>query len=161
MGCFAFQSSWGRYRAQRDWRGEKGNWERLKEFGSSMEEHERTCKTGVGRGQIGVRVCVRAGWGWDDNMLSGNEREREPDGFGEESHTERSKRGERTGVRLDVPLSYPLPSLQVASLAHPLFFFCSPQTWQSLQKRQHCFAFASFPNSWHMLLSDMWKTLVS
>lgn len=52
-----------------------GNWERLKEFGSSMEKHERTCKAGVGRGQIGVRVCVRAGWGWDDNMLSGNERE--------------------------------------------------------------------------------------
>lgn len=58
MGSIAIQSSEGRYRPRRDWRGKKGNWERLEEFGSSAEERGRTRAPCVGRGQIGVRVCV-------------------------------------------------------------------------------------------------------
>lgn len=43
--------------------------------GSSMEERGLTCAAGVGRGQIGVRVCVSGTGGGNDNMLSGNGRE--------------------------------------------------------------------------------------
>lgn len=100
MGSIAIQSSEGKYRPRRNWRGKKGNWERLEEFGSSMEESEHTCVAGVGRGQIGVRVWVwerdGSGWGGGMTICWVGMREREPDGFGEESHTERSKCGERT-----------------------------------------------------------------
>lgn len=62
--------------------------------------------------------------------------ERGPDGFGEESHTERSKCGERvpgSSLMFGVPLSYLIPSLQVAPLTCSLFLPRSPQTLQTPQ----------------------------
>jgi len=41
-----------------------------------MEERGLTCEAGVGNGQIGVMVCVSGMGGGNDNMLSGNGRER-------------------------------------------------------------------------------------
>lgn len=92
--------------------------------------------------------------GWSDNMLSGNEREREPDGSYVETHTrqeDREKARESPRVELDVlrPLElfppFPKPfqtavsTCELASFLSLSFFSLSPpvpslQTWQWLQK---------------------------
>lgn len=99
----------------------------------------------VGRGE-GMTICW-VGMG-----------ERGPDGFSEESHTERSKCGEwvlGSSLMFSVPLSYLIPSLQVALLACALFSSqISPNTTDT-SNMSHCFAFTSFSNSWHMLSDNV------